>query len=63
MSRLRLIIALGLLVVLAVLVGWQHHRESLMAACHARGGFWNGPRSACEPPPYGPILKRAIDRS
>jgi hypothetical protein len=46
-----------------MLVAWQRHREAMMTACLERGGAWNGPASTCELKPFGPILKRALERS
>jgi hypothetical protein len=63
MTRPRLLFVVGILALLTGLMLWQRHREGLMTACLERGGYWNGPRSTCEPSPFSPILKRALERS
>ena len=63
MSRERWMAVALIVAGLAVLVAWQWHRERLVAACLDKGGYWNGPRSACQPTPVGPILRRALQRS
>ncbi len=55
--------ALLVVVALAVLFGWQWHRERLMRACLNEGGDWNGRQSRCDPPPGRPILQRDYQRS
>ena len=59
----RLVFAAVVVVALAALLAWQRHREAQMMACLQEGRFWNGPKSRCEPPPYAPIIKRALERS
>ena len=63
MNRTRIVITLVLVIGLAVLFAWQRRREAMMTQCLSRGQFWNGPKSACEPTPYAPIIKRALERS
>lgn len=63
MNRGRWIVAGVLLAVLAILLGWQKHRERLMEACLSQGRTWNGPQSRCDAPRMGPILRRALERS
>jgi hypothetical protein len=60
MSRSRAIIAALLLAALAVLFGWQTHREQQVKACLDGGGAWTG--RACGPQPR-PILQRDLHRS
>jgi hypothetical protein len=62
MSRQRLVIAAITLIVLAVLLGWQFHRERLVKACLDGGGLWYGPHSTCKAP-IRPILQRDYQRS
>jgi hypothetical protein len=59
MSPARLIAAGLMLAVLAVLLGWQVHRERLVRACVEDGGLWHGARSEC----IRPILQRDYRRS
>jgi hypothetical protein len=61
MSRTRVIAAVAITALLAVLFGWQVHRERLVEACLASGGAWDG--RTCGPPSVRPILRRALDRS
>lgn len=61
MSRRRLIIALALVGALALLFGWQAHREQLVRACLDSGGAWTG--KACGPLTPRPILQRDFNRS
>ena len=61
MSRIKVIVAIALTAVLALLLGWQLHRERLVDACLASGGAWDG--RACGPPSVRPILRRALERS
>jgi hypothetical protein len=61
MSRARLVATVVIAALLAVLFGWQVHRERLVATCLASGGAWNG--RACGPPTLRPLLRRALDRS
>jgi hypothetical protein len=61
MSRARLVVTVVIAALLAVLFGWQVHREHLVQACLASGGAWDG--RACGPPSVRPILRRALDRS
>jgi hypothetical protein len=63
MSRGRWVAVVLILLGLAGLFAWQTHRERLVANCIAKGGYWNGPRSACQPTPIGPILRRALQRT
>jgi hypothetical protein len=63
MSRQRLVIALMIAAGLAVLMGWQLHREQLVKACLDGGGTWHGARSECGPPSVRPILQRDLRRS
>jgi hypothetical protein len=62
MSRRRLIIAALTVLALAVLLGWQAHRDRLVRACVDGGGVWYGPHSACKAP-VRPILQRDYQRS
>jgi hypothetical protein len=59
MSPARLFAAGLMLAVLAVLLGWQVHRERLVRACVEDGGLWHGLRSEC----IRPILQRDYQRS
>jgi hypothetical protein len=61
MSRIKVIVAIALTAVLALLLGWQLQRERLVDACLASGGAWDG--RACGPPSVRPILRRALERS
>ena len=61
MNRSRLIAACTLVVVLALLFGWQAHREQLVRACLDSGGAWTG--TACGQQPPRPILQRDLRRS
>ncbi len=61
MNRNKVIIAIALTAVLALLLGWQLHRERLVQACLSSGGAWDG--RACGPPSVRPILRRALERS
>jgi len=61
MSRGRLITATLIGVALAILLGWQLHRERLVKACLSAGGAWTG--TACGPPAVRPILRRDLQRS
>jgi hypothetical protein len=56
-ARLRLTILV--LALLAVLLGWQMHRERLVQACIENGGLWHGARSEC----IRPMLQRDYRRS
>lgn len=58
-ARLTVIVALSVLV--AGLLGWQWHRETLVRSCVERGGSWDG--GACGPPRIRPILRRDLHRS
>ncbi|HXE68570.1 MAG TPA: hypothetical protein VN523_04370 [Hyphomicrobiaceae bacterium] len=61
MNRPRLIVAATLVAVLALLFGWQAHREQMVRACLDSGGAWTG--TACGPQPPRPILQRDLRRS
>jgi hypothetical protein len=61
MNRARLIIATLLVAVVALLYGWQTHREQQVRACLNSGGAWTG--TACGPQPPRPILQRNLRRS
>ena len=61
MSPIKVIAAVALTAVLALLLGWQLHRERLVQACLASGGAWDG--RTCGPPSVRPILRRALERS
>jgi hypothetical protein len=61
MSRAKLFATVVITALLAVLFGWQVHREQLVQACLTSGGAWNG--RACGPPTLRPLLRRALDRS
>jgi hypothetical protein len=61
MSQNKLVAAGIIVVLLALLFGWQVHRERLVQACLASGGAWDG--RACGPPSVRPILRRALERS
>jgi hypothetical protein len=61
MNRARLIIATLLVAVVALLYGWQTHREQQVRACLNSGGAWTG--AACGPQPPRPILQRNLRRS
>jgi hypothetical protein len=61
MKRSRLIIAGTLVAALALLFGWQAHREQLVRACLDSGGAWTG--TACGPQAPRPILQRDLRRS
>jgi hypothetical protein len=61
MKRSRFIVACTLVAVLALLFGWQAHREQLVRACLGSGGAWTG--TACGPPSPRPILQRDLRRS
>jgi hypothetical protein len=63
MTRTRILIALGIVAALAALLAFQRHRQALMTACIERGGVWRGAETTCELKPFGPILKRALERS
>jgi hypothetical protein len=51
-----------MLLLLSVLLIWQHVRYELVSDCLERGGTWDGPESRCKliPPIY---LERGIKRS
>ena len=61
MSRTRLIIAALLVAIVAVLFGWQTHREEQVRTCLNSGGAWSG--TACGPQPPRPLLQRDLRRS
>jgi hypothetical protein len=61
MIRPQLLVAGITALLLAALLGWQHHREHLVRTCIDAGGVWYG--SACAPNPIRPILRRALERS
>jgi len=61
MNRPRLIVAATLVAVLALLFGWQAHREQMVRACLDSGGAWTG--TACGPQPPRPIQQRDLRRS
>jgi hypothetical protein len=60
-TRLRLAIVIALMLVVALLYGWQWQREQLVKACVEQGGSWDG--GACGPPRVRPILRRDLQRS
>ncbi len=51
-----------MIMLLAVLLYWQHVRFQLVNACHDQGGVWDGAAGRCKmvPPIY---LERGIKRS
>jgi hypothetical protein len=61
MTRLRIVSACVIMLLLLLLLGWQVRREELVKACLDGGGAWTG--SACGPPPSRPILLRDLRRS
>ena len=56
-------VAVGVVALLAALLGWQWSRERQVEACRRAGGLWNGTASVCLPPPARPLLRRDIERS
>ena len=63
MSRGR-VLAIGvMLLVLAGLLAWQHHRQRLITSCQTSGGVWDGRLGLCGPALPSPILKRDLERS
>jgi len=60
MSRMRLLVACLIALILVVLLGWQAQRERLVKACLESGGAWTG--SACGPLRIRPILQRDLQR-
>jgi hypothetical protein len=61
MTPVRLAIVCALTLLVAVLLGWQWHRDRLVKACVEKGGSWDG--GACGPPRVRPILRRDLQRS
>jgi hypothetical protein len=61
MSRMRLMVAFLIALVLVLLLGWQASREQLVKACLDSGGAWTG--SSCGPLRIRPILQRDLHRS
>jgi hypothetical protein len=61
MSRMRLLVACLIALVLVLLLGWQAQREQLVRACVESGGAWTG--STCGPLRLRPILQRDLQRS
>jgi hypothetical protein len=59
MTPARLRLAVLVLALLAVLLGWQMHRDRLVQACIENGGLWHGARSEC----IRPMLQRDYRRS
>jgi hypothetical protein len=59
----RWIAAAAVVVVLALLFGWQHQREQAIARCTQDGGLWDGAKSRCVPDPTRVILQRDLHRS
>lgn len=65
MSRqtlLRTVAASAMILLLAVLLYWQHVRFEIVSACRDQGGVWDGAEGRCKlvPPIY---LERGIKRS
>lgn len=63
MSPARWLVTALMLAALAGLIGWQQHRQRLVATCQSSGGIWDGPLGVCGPPLPSPILKRDLERS
>ena len=61
MSRLRLMAACLIALILLLLLGWQAQRERLVKACLDSGGAWTG--STCGPLRIRPLLQRDLHRS
>lgn len=61
MTPFRLTVVAGLSLLVAGLLGWQWHRQTLVRACVEQGGSWDG--GACGPPRIRPILRRDLERS
>ncbi len=61
--RTRIIIVAITVLVLGCLLAWQQHRLKLVASCVDNGGFWNGPKSACEPDRGRIRIQRELQRS
>jgi len=61
-TLLRTLAASVMIMLLAVLLYWQHVRFQLVNACHDQGGVWDGAAGRCKmvPPIY---LERGIKRS
>ena len=60
--RLRWLVAGIALLLLLALLGWQFHRERLMAACHEQGGQWDGAASSCRFPDGRIIIRPDLQR-
>ncbi|HEY7086159.1 MAG TPA: hypothetical protein VH519_15220 [Hyphomicrobiaceae bacterium] len=61
MSRMRLLAACLIGLILVLLLGWQAQREQLVKTCLQSGGAWTG--SSCGPLRIRPILQRDLERS
>ena len=61
MTRMRMLAACLIALVLIVLLGWQAQSEQLVKACLDSGGAWTG--NACGPLRIRPILQRDLHRS
>lgn len=58
MTHARMIAALCVATLVAVLLGWSAWRERLVADCEAAGGHWHGPSSSCTSLGGRPIIVR-----
>lgn len=56
------IATLSAIVLIALLV-WQERRLEIVRACTQSGGYWDGVRSKCRPPPVRILLERNLKRS
>lgn len=59
----RWIAATVAVLILAGLLIWQQQRLTLVDACHAAGGWWDGNRSRCRQVPPSIIIERNLKRS
>ncbi|MEO1609199.1 MAG: hypothetical protein AAFR90_07585 [Pseudomonadota bacterium] len=52
----RFIAAIIVIIFLAFLLAWQHHRWSMVKYCHEAGGVWDGSVSRCRLVPTRPLI-------
>lgn len=61
-TRFRLILTILMTSIVLGLLYWQEQRYSVLHACHASGGAWDGARNLCRPKP-AIYLERGLKRS
>ena len=58
----RLLVAALAVIVLGLLLLWQHKRLDQVQACIMQSGLWDGASSTCKPDPNRVLIQRDLQR-